>query len=468
MKIPIITIVGRPNTGKSTLFNRLAGKRIAIVSDQAGTTRDRIFYKVETPEMDFFLVDTGGLEFGKKESTIENDMAIQAQIAIEEADLILFVAEGTREPTREDAEIAALLRKTEGKTVLLVANKCDGALSGAELAPLYRLGLGEPLPVSALNKTGTPELIDEILKTLKNRHFLIKGSAEYEKAVKDEETGTSIALVGRPNVGKSSLINALVQKEKLIVSPIPGTTRDSTDTLIKNQGRVYNFIDTAGLRRQSKRENGIEHWSALRSMSAIERSDIALLVLDSSEKISQQDQQIGNYILSAGKGLIILANKWDLKPAEEADENEDVQKKEEDRRAKFIQKLQQKFSFTPWAPVIFTSAITRKNLPHIFDQVERVRQEREKRIQTRALNTFTQKIIADHRPTGTKSVRPKLFYITQTDVNPPTFVAFVNKKKYFHFSYIRYLENRLREKFGFNGTPILLEYREKEARYQGE
>ncbi|MFH1012425.1 MAG: ribosome biogenesis GTPase Der [Candidatus Peregrinibacteria bacterium] len=465
MKTPIVTIVGRPNTGKSTLFNRLAGKRIAITSEEAGTTRDRLFYKVETGEMDFFIVDTGGLEFGKSANTIENDMKLQAEVAIEEADLILFLVEGKGDLKTQDLQVARLLRKSTQKPILLIASKCEQTPAEEGLAHLYKLGLGDPIPTDALNKIGTDDLIQKIIKVLKEKSFLTKSSSAYKNAEEQEKTCLQIAMVGKPNVGKSSLINALLKKEKLIVSPTPGTTRDTTDNLIKYQGKTYNLIDTAGLRRQSKREQGIEHYSALRSMAAIDRSDIVLLVLDSNEKLSQQDQQIGSYILIAGKGLIILANKWDIKNSE-TEASSEQSPEEGERRARFIYRLQQKFSFTPWAPLIFTSATTKKNLNRIFEQIETVKKESEKRIQTRELNNFVQKITWSHKPAGTKHIPPKLFYMTQTGINPPHFVAFVNKKKYFHFSYLRYLENRLREKFGFTGTPLKIEYREKEQRYK--
>ncbi len=459
MKIPIVTIVGKPNVGKSTFFNRLAGSRIAITNEEAGTTRDRIFYKMEHPEMDFFLVDTGGLEFEKKaDLDIEDDIQKQARIAIDESDLIIFMVSQKEDLTGYDFKAAEHLRKESNKkTIILVSNKCDHPVTPDELASLYELGLGDPHPLSALHNTGIEGLMNDIVKHLKERHFLTKNSKAYKETEKFDESHLNIALVGKTNVGKSSIINALLNQDKLIVSHIPHTTRDSTDTLIRHEGKDYNFIDTAGMRRKGKVGRGIDHFSVLRALSSIGRCDVALLVIDSSKEISHQDQQIANTILKEGKGLILLANKWDLK--------KDPDQSEKERRAGYISHLQKKFQFLSWAPVIFTSAVTKKNLRQVFDQLKIIIKERHKRISTAKLNNFVEEMVEKHKPTGTKSVSPKLFYVTQTDVSPPRFVLFVNKKKYFHFSYLRYLENRLREQFGFTGTPLMMEYREKEQRY---
>lgn len=458
MKVPIVTIVGKPNVGKSTFFNRMAGSRIAIITDIAGTTRDRIFFRIDHPEIDFFLVDTGGLEFGKKEETIEDNIQLQARIAIAESDLIIFMVSSQEEFSKEDFRAAELLRKTAGKTpILLVTSKCDHQLSESTLAELYQFGLGEPFPISALHNLGIDRLTGEVIKILKNRHFITKDSKDYTVAKKYDESHLNVALVGKPNVGKSSLVNALLNQEKLIVSDIPGTTRDTTDSLIRHDGKDFNFIDTAGIRRRGKIEKGIEKYSVLRSFTAVERSDVVLLVIDTSEPISHQDQGIANTILEAGKGLIIVANKWDIKDEEETEE--------EKRRTKYVKYLQYKFAFLPWAPVLFTSAVTKKNLSKVFDQLELIKKERQRRIPTAKLNHFIEAAIEKHKPRGTRRISPKVFYVTQVSTNPPHFVLFVNKKKYFHFSYLRYLENRMRDEFGFTGTPIKLEYREKEARF---
>ncbi len=499
MKTPIITIVGRPNVGKSTLFNKMVGKRIAITADESGTTRDRLFHKVEHPMMDFFLVDTGGLEFGKGATNIEDDMQTQARVAIDEGDLILFIVESQNGLQPQDYKVAELLRKKSQKPVFLVVNKCDEGLNDAELAEYYALGLGDPAQVSAMHKRGIAHLISQCLHRLKDRHFVSKDDEAYREYLRQGKAHVNIALVGKPNAGKSSLINAMLNKEKLIVSDTPGTTRDSTDSLVPYQGKFYNFVDTAGLRRPGKIETGIEHFSALRSMASIERCDISLLVLDASQPISHQDQAIASYIVEAGKGLIILANKWDIKPEEpeekpvytEADEpfegmtikpdREEIDEEEKERlRSKkansqelkrrniFVSRLRKKFPFLSWAPVVFTSAITKKNMHHIFEQVELIMPERRKRISTAKLNTFLEKLVNEHKPTGKGTTSARIYYITQPEIEPPHFLLFANKKKNFHFSYKRYVENRLREKFTFLGTPIRIEYREKEQRERGK
>jgi GTP-binding protein len=454
MKIPIITIVGRPNVGKSTLFNKIIGSRVAITAEESGTTRDRLFHKVEHPAIDFFLVDTGGLEFGKGESTIEDDMQTQARIAMEEGDLILFVVDSKTGVHGQDQKAAEYLRKKIQKPVLLVVNKCDQYLDDFKLAEFYSLGLGQPHQVSAIHKTGVEMLIDNIILSLKERHFITKDDKTYKKTIKWEEAHTQVAMVGKPNVGKSSLINAILNKDKLIVSEIPGTTRDSTDSLIKHKTKTYNFIDTAGLKRPGKTARGIEKFSALRSMASIERCDVALLVLDSSESISHQDQAIASYVIEAGKGLVILINKWDIKDEDSP--------KEEERRASYIAKLKRRFPFLSWAPVVFTSAMTKKNLHVIFEQIDLIIEEQKKRIPTAKLNTFLEQLVHEHPPTGKTKTKPRIYYITQAETQPPKFLAFVNKKEAFHFSYARYVENRLREKFQFTGSPIKFEYREKE------
>lgn len=405
--------------------------------------------------MDFYLVDTGGLEFGKTGTPIETDMRLQTQVAIEESDLILFVTSQKEPFTSDDHQVAELLRKAAGsKKIFLVVSKCDRPLSDAELAQYYSLGMGDPIQISAVHKLGTDLLTDLIIKQLKAQHFVTKDSDVYRAQMDFDETHLKIALVGRPNVGKSSLINALLNKNKLIVSDVPGTTRDSTDSVVKFEGKEYSFIDTAGLRRRGRIERGIEKFSALRSMASIERADVVMLVIDSSEKISHQDQQIANFIIEAGKGLMILANKWDKKLDESMDE--------ETRRSTYLYYLKQRFAFLSWAPVIFTSAHTKKNLTKVFELIEAIHQEQMKRVPTGTLNRFVAQVNQAHKPSGPKQRAPKLKYITQVDVKPPHFVAFVNEARLFHFSYWRYLENRLRESFGFTGTPIKISQKERE------
>jgi len=459
MKIPIVTIIGKPNVGKSMFFNRMVGSRLAITNEEAGTTRDRIFYKIKHPVIDFYLVDTGGIRFGSSsDSDLEDNIQKQSRIAIDESDLILFIVNTKEEFTSDDLKTAEILRKvSDKKPVILVANKCDKPVTEVQLANMYQLGLESPIPISALHNTGIKQVIQQIVKFLKARSFLTKDSNEYKATLKFDESHLNIALVGKTNVGKSSVINALLNQEKLIVSEVPGTTRDSIDTLITHNGKPFNFIDTAGMRRKGKIGSGIEHFSVLRTLSSIERCEIALLVVDSSVPITHQDQEIASTIIKSGKGLIILANKWDIK--------KDDDKTEEERKNSYIRHLQYRFPFLSWAPVILTSAKTKKNLTNVFEQIELIASERQKRVPTSKLNSFIEIIREKHKPTGTKKINPKLFYVTQVDIKPPHFVFFVNKKKYFHFSYLRYLENRLREQFGFTGTPITLEYREKESRY---
>jgi GTPase len=458
MKVPIVSIVGRPNVGKSTIFNRIAGKRIAITADEPGTTRDRVFHRVDHPAMDFFLVDTGGIQSGQTMGTIEGDIQAQTHVALQDSDLILFVVDAREDLNKDDIHAADLLRRKAGKkAVLLVANKCDTATDQMRLASLYKLGMGDPFPVSGMHGTGCDELVEEAVKRLKGRDFLTKDNPEYKREAEFEAKHLSIALVGKPNVGKSSLVNALLNVDKLIVSDIPGTTRDSVDTMINHNQKIYNLIDTAGLRRTKNVETGIEYFSVMRTLSAIERADVVVLMLDSHEKVTDQDQQIANVILKSNKGCIIMANKWDIIL--------NAKMTEEVRQSTYIGYLQKKFGFMPWAPVVFASTKTRKNLTSIFGIAENIKAERQKRIPTSQLNHCIDEAMQAHGPTGTKRFAPKLFYTTQVDVNPPRFVFFVNKKGNFHFSYARYLERKLRDKFGFVGTPIVLEYNEKEKRF---
>ncbi|MBI5412225.1 ribosome biogenesis GTPase Der [Candidatus Peregrinibacteria bacterium] len=457
MKIPSVAIIGRPNVGKSSLFNAISGTRTALTAHEAGTTRDRIIRKISTSLIDFFLIDTGGIVFGKKEETIEADVFNQAAVAIEEADIILFVTEDKSVFFEDDKEIAQFFRKkVKKKPVILVINKCDTPIREGEFANYFQLGLGEAIPVSALHKKGLKELEKKIAEACLELHFLSKKDFDYSLLQTEEEAMPQIAVVGRPNVGKSSLINAWLNKNRLIVSAVPGTTRDAIDTTLQVQKSRYVLIDTAGIRKAGRVGKGVESWSTMRTLLAIERCDIALLVIDSSQTVSHQDQQIAGLILKAGKGLVILANKWDIKV--------DPKMSEEERRTTFFLYLKRKFVFLPWVPVIFTSALTRKEMTKIFEIFDEIECERKKRIETHQLNQFVEEITAQHLPSGTKTTFPKIYYMTQVETNPPSFVIFVNKKKNFHFSYWRYLENRLREKFGFMGTSIKLEFREKQER----
>lgn len=439
----LIAIVGRPNVGKSTLFNRLIRRRLAVISSIAGTTRDRIFENVELGDYQATLVDTGGLIYGKKES-IEADTQSQAEIAIEEADLIYFVVDASAELLEDDFAAAKILRKSK-KPVILIGNKYDAQEAYDRLLEFYKLGFGEPHPVSAVHNRGIDELRDISAEALKKLEF---ESGEQENKSHEEHEDVRICFVGKPNVGKSSLVNALLGEERVIVSEIPGTTRDATHTHFMHEDKKFTLIDTAGLRRRGKIEKGIEKFSSLRCFSAIEQSDVVILVMDFKETISKQDMHVMQYIMEANKGIIIVANKTDLR-------------EEEDEKKAFRDKINEKFSFLPWAPILFVSAKNKKNITKIFTFAQEIMAERQKRIPTAEFNNFIKKITLKHIPSGTKRVKPKILYVTQTGINPPEFVFFVNQASALHFSYRRYLENEIRKQYGFDGTCLNLVYRSR-------
>ncbi len=429
--VPVIAIIGRPNVGKSTLFNRLIGKKYAVIAKEAGTTRDRLFQNFEYDGYNMVLVDTGGLEYGKKEN-IEADVQSQARMAIEEADVIFFVIDNTEELTKDDFTVADILRKSQ-KEIILLANKCDPESLKVEKYHHFELGFGQAMEISAIHNLGIGELKEEIIKKLKKLKF---SKIEKER----DENVCNICILGKPNAGKSSLINALLGSNKIIVSHIPGTTRDTTDTGVTYQDVKYNLIDTAGLRRRGKIERGVEKFSSLRCLSAIERSDIAILLIDGSQRVSSQDCHIAQYVLEQEKGLVIAINKIDLFKKEEKEE--------------IIWHLQQKFAFVPWAPVIFVSSKTKENIYEIFNLANQIVEERKKRIKTPELNRFLQKITIKHKPSSTKMKKPKFMYGSQVDINPPKLVLFFKNADNLHFSYVRYMENEIRKEYGFNGTAI--------------
>ncbi len=440
--IPIVAIVGRPNVGKSSLFNRLIRKRLAVTHEQAGTTRDRIYFQVTLEGIPAIVVDTGGLEYGKKED-IEADIQSQARIAIDEADLIVFVVDMIEGLTANDYEAATMLRKS-GKTVVFIANKYDHPGHEEHIGEMTRLGFGEPLKVSAIHKTGIEEFRETLAQKLKKAGW----KKQQERAERKEDT-VSVCFLGRPNAGKSSLVNAILGEEKLIVSPVAGTTRDSTDTEVVYDDQKYTLIDTAGLRRRGKIEPGLEKLSALRSLEALERSDIACLILDYERGIRKQDLSISSYIQDARKGLILVVNKSDLMKDPESDRN------------RFVRVLRHRFDFLPWVPVLFVSALKRKNIQKILELSLEIYRERFKQIGNDELDGFMKEVTYRHIPPKVSLTTPKIYSLEQTGINPPAFTFWVNDDKAFHFSYRRYLENEIRKKYGFNGTGIRLIYKNK-------
>jgi GTP-binding protein len=427
---PIVAIVGRQNVGKSTLLNRLARRQIAITDDTPGTTRDRVIADVEWNGRQFTLVDTGGME-PSPEPGIARAVQDQVGMAIGEADLIIFLVSASDGVTAFDREVADMLRRTR-KPVLLVANKADNATLETHAVEFYELALGDPLPVSAHHGRGTGELLDRILSLLP--------PAEPESA----PDVPRVAIVGRPGVGKSMILNSIVGGQRVIVDATPGTTRDAIDTPIDFQGQVVVLIDTAGIRRRGRMVPGIERHSVLRSLRAIDRADIALLVLDAIEPFTMQDKHVGGYVQQALKGLAIIVNKWDL--VEDKNEGE------------WVKEVRRQFKFLPYAPVLFTSAKTGMGIDKIVPQVLGIYQARMRRLPTAAVNSVVQEALAAQPvpPVGTKRVKIK--YATQAEVNPPTFVFFANDSRV-HFSYRRYLENRLRQAFDFTGTPLRLVFK---------
>jgi len=441
MAKPVVAIVGRANVGKSTLFNRITGGRTAIVEDVPGVTRDRVYKDTDWNGVSFTLVDTGGLEVRDREDIIGNQVRAQAQRAMEEADVIVFLVDGRTGITTEDELVAKTLLRSS-KPVVLAVNKIDHIKQADAAYDFYRLGLGEPLPVSAVHGMNVGDLLDAVV-------------AHLEQMPQEEETeididAVKVAIVGRPNVGKSSLVNRLLGQERVIVSDIPGTTRDSIDTLLEREGSSYLLIDTAGIRRRSKISEATEKYSVDRSLKAIERCDVALLLLDASQEIAEQDRRIAGYIHEAGKAVVIVVNKWDL-----------VEKDEKTMDA-FDAIIRKNFSFMDYAPVLYISALTNQRVHKILEMVDFVMEQASLRVPTRRLNELFQESIIKHPPPTVKGKRLKAYYITQVKVQPPTFLVFVNEPKLVHFTYRRFLENRIREEFGFEGTPIRLVTRKRE------
>lgn len=435
MSLPVIAIIGRPNVGKSTLFNRLIGKRYAITSPVPGTTRDRICHEADIGAYRAIIVDTGGLEFDKKKD-IELDVQTQAKLAAAEANIIYFVIDTTQPLTASDLDCASYLRKSQ-KNIILIAHKSDKQRPKTPPEELYPLGFGDPIEVSSIHNLGLLELEKATEKSLKK----LKWPKEKPRKTKS----TAIAVVGKPNVGKSSLINSLIGKQRLIVSDKPGTTIDATDTPFSYGGSDFTLIDTAGLRRRGKMGKGIERYGVLRALQAISRSDVTCLMLDAGVGITNQDLHVSEYILDAGKGLMVLVNKTDL-----MDDKNTEQKK-------FLDLLQYRMSFMPWAPVLFISALEKKNIFRIFDLAKNIHAERCKKIPDADLRLFVKTAVAAHPP-ARSGRKITITDCKQTGVRPPAFTFAANKPDLIHFSYRRFLENELRRKFGFYGTPIMLNF----------
>ncbi len=430
MAKPIVAIVGRPNVGKSTLFNRIVGGRVAIVEGVPGVTRDRLYQDAEWNGKGFTLVDTGGLDFDD-EGEIPVNVRKQVEMAISEADVILFVLDARSGLTTTDETVAGLLRRVE-KPVILVANKVEQYDGSQDFFDFYRVGLGDPIPVSAAEGLNTGDLLDKVVE-------MLPGAEE-----EDEQDTVRIAVIGRPNVGKSSLVNAIIGQERVIVSNIPGTTRDAIDTYFEKDGRRYNLVDTAGMRRRSRIDISTEKYSVIRSLRAVDRSQIVLMVLDATEGVTEQDKKIAGYAHEKGKAAILVVNKWDL-----------VEK--DDRTAtRYTEDIREEMAFMQYAPVIFTSALTRQRVQRLLDVIDKVMENYNMRVATPGLNNLVREAVLQNPPPSYKTRRLKIYYVSQQAVRPPKFVFYVNDTELIHFSYLRYLENQLRQAYGFEGTPLRL------------
>ena len=439
MSKPVVAIVGRPNVGKSTLFNVLAGERISIVKDTPGVTRDRIYADVSWLDKAFTLIDTGGIE-PDSDDIILSQMREQAQIAIDTADVIMFITDVRQGLVDADEKGANMLRRSK-KPVVLVVNKVDDFKKYMpDVYEFYNLGIGEPIPVSAASMLGIGDMLDEVIA-----HFPERNAEE------EEDDRPKIAVIGKPNVGKSSLINKLTGEKRVIVSDIAGTTRDAIDTAVKYCGREYVFIDTAGLRRKSKIKEELERYSIIRAVTAVERADVVVIVIDATEGVTEQDAKIAGIAHDRGKGIIIAVNKWDA-----IEKNDKSVKEHSDR-------IRQVLSFMPYAEILFISAQTGQRLNKLYEMIDVVMANNSMRLATGVLNEIVAEAVAMQQPPSDKGKRLKIFYITQVSVKPPTFVVFVNDKKLMHFSYTRYIENRIRDAFGFRGTALRFIIRERKG-----
>ena len=440
MSRPIVAIVGRPNVGKSTLFNALAGENISIVKDTPGVTRDRIYADVSWLNHNFTMIDTGGIEPDSSD-IILSQMREQAQIAIDTADVIIFLVDVRQGLQDADSKVADMLRRSR-KPVVLVVNKVDSFQKYmADVYEFYNLVIGDPVPVSAASRLGIGDMLDEVVK-----HFP-EDSGEDE-----EDERPRVAIVGKPNVGKSSIINRLVGENRVIVSDIAGTTRDAIDTEISHGGKEYVFIDTAGLRRKNKIKEELERYSIIRTVTAVERADVVVVVIDASEGVTEQDAKIAGIAHERGKGIIVAVNKWDA--IEKTDKT----------IYEFSRKVRETLSFMPYAELLFISAVTGQRLAKLFELIDVIIENRAMRIQTGVLNEIITEAVAMQQPPSDRGRRLKIYYVTQVSVKPPTFVVFVNDKELMHFSYTRYLENKIREAFGFKGTSLKFIIRERKEK----
>ena len=442
MSKPVVAIVGRPNVGKSTLFNVLAGEKIAIVKDTPGVTRDRIYADVTWLDKEFTLIDTGGIEPDSKD-IILSQMREQAQIAIDTADVIIFITDVRQGLVDADSKVADMLRRS-GKPVVLVVNKVDNFDKFMpDVYEFYNLGIGDPVPVSAASRLGLGDMLDIV------SGYFPEGSAQEE-----EDDRPRIAIVGKPNVGKSSIVNRLLGENRVIVSDVAGTTRDAIDTEIVHNGKEYIFIDTAGLRRKNKIKEELERYSIIRTVTAVERADVVLMVIDATEGVTEQDAKIAGIAHERGKGIIIVVNKWDA-----------IEKNDRTMR-EYESDIRQVLSFMPYAEIMYVSALTGQRRAKLYDMIDMVIENQTLRIATGVLNEIMTEAVAMQQPPSDKGKRLKLYYITQVSVKPPTFVIFVNDKELMHFSYTRYLENKIREAFGFRGTSLKFFIRERKEKEQ--
>ncbi len=430
MSKPIVAVVGRPNVGKSTLFNQIGKRRLSIVDDMAGVTRDRIYMDAVWLNREFTLVDTGGIEI-KSADKMLTQIRTQAKIAADEADVIVFVADGRAGLTADDEAVAKFLRGSN-KPIVLAVNKIDDVRQNGDIYEFYNLGLGEPIGISASNALNLGDLLDAVVKNFP--------STEDEARDEDE---IRIAVIGRPNVGKSSLVNAMLGEERVIVSDVPGTTRDAIDTHFFADGTKFTLIDTAGMRRKSKIDEPVERYSVIRSLRAIDRADVVLMLIEAPVGVTEQDKKIAGYAHDSGKGCVIVVNKWDIFP-----------NKHDRSTNRFTDDLRERLGFLQYAPVVYVSALTGQRVDRVTELVKFVAEQQSMRIQTSVLNELIRDAVAVNPPPSKKGKSAKIFFVTQADIRPPRFILFVNEPELMHFSYLRFIENRLRESFGFEGTPL--------------